>query len=182
MSAPPSLKQVTAAVALDVNLTFGGGNPAMELLRRRFIARAWFDASTHGLLMAISRVTPGTTVLAYCVMLGWRYHRWPGALAALAAGSVPTAVVIFALAATVAQFDRLVVVQAAFAVGTIAAGVLVLSSAWFLLRPYLPVSWRRVVLIACVAAALTALGATPVRVLFAAAVLSAALPAPRLRP
>lgn len=175
----PSLRQLTTAVAVDVSLTFGGGNPAMELLRRRFVGRRWLDAATHGLIMAVARVTPGTTVLAYCVMLGFRFHRWRGALAALAAGSVPASLVVFALTVTVARIDRYPIVSLVLAIGILVASVLVLASAWFLLKPYLPAAWRRVVLLAAVAAGLTALGATPVRVLFVAAAISAALPVRR---
>lgn len=175
----PSLRQVTTAVALDVSLTFGGGNPAMELLRRRFVGRRWLDAAAHGLIMAVARVTPGTTVLAYCVMLGWRFHRWGGALAALVAGSVPTSLVVLALTATVARIDRYPFVTLILAIGILAASVLVLASAWFLIRPYIPAAWRRVMLLGAVAAGLSALGATPVRVLAVAAAISAALPVSR---
>jgi len=172
----PSLRQLTAAVALDVNRTLGGGYPGIELLRRRFTSRQWLDARSHALFMAVCRLTPGTNVLAYCVGLGWHFHRWPGALAALAAGSVPSSIIVFVLGVTLTRIDQSTIVRTVLAVGVLVASVLVLSSAWNLVRPYLPSSRTRVVLIGAVAAGLMFAGASPVRVLLAAAVLGAALP------
>ena len=172
----PTLRQLATAVTLDVNRTLGGGHPAIELLRRRFMGRQWLDAASHALFIAVSRVTPGTNVLAYCVTLGWWSHGWPGALLALAGGSIPASLTVFVLAVTLAEIDRYAVVRVLLAFGILAAGTLVLWSAWILLKPYLTASRLRIVVIASVVAGLMALGATPVRVLFVAAVVSAALP------
>jgi chromate transporter len=166
-----------AAVALDANRTVGGGLVSIELLRRRFTARGWLDAVSHGVFIAVSRFTPGTVVLAYCVMLGWRFHRWRGALLALAVASVPASLIVFALAATLARIDRYATVRALLAVGILAASVLVLASAWHLLRPYLPRGARvRLLVVVAVAIVLILIGATPVRVLLVAAVVSSLLP------
>jgi chromate transporter len=172
----PTLRQLAAAVTLDVNRTLGGGNPAIELLRRRFVGKHWLDAAAHALFIAVSRVTPGTNVLAYCVAIGWRFHGWPGALIALAAGSIPGSVTVVVLAVTLGEIDGYAVVRLLLACGTLAASALVLWSAWVLLRPYLSGSRLRVTLIAGAAAGLMMAGATPVRVLLVAAVVSAALP------
>jgi chromate transporter len=172
----PSLRELTAAVALDVNRTLGGGYPGIELLRRRFTSRYWLDARSHGLLMAVCRLTPGTNVLAYCVALGWRFHGWAGALAALLAGSIPASAIVFGLAVTLTRIDQSTIVRTVLAAGVLVASVLVISSAWNLLRPYLPSSRLRALAIGAVAAGLTFWGASPVRVLFACAVLNAALP------
>ena len=174
----PTLRQLAAAVAFDVNRTVGGGHASIELLRRTFTSRGWLDAGAHALIIAVSRLTPGTNILAYCVTLGWRLHGWPGALAALLAASIPASLIVFALTATLAEIDRYAVVRALLAVGILAAGVLVLSSAWALIRPYLTTAARsRLLLLTAVAAALIALDATPVRVLLVAAAIGFALPA-----
>jgi len=173
----PSIRQLAAAVAFDVNRTVGGGHASIELLRRTFTSRGWLDADSHGLIVAVSRLTPGTNILAYCVTLGWRYHRWPGALAALVAASVPASLIVFLLTATLAQIDRYVVVRGLLAVGVLVAGVLVLASAWALIQPYLVKSARvRALLVSAVAAGLIALDATPVRVLLVAALIGFLLP------
>ena len=181
MSNPgPSLRELVSSVAYDANRTVGGGLVSIELLRRRFTARGWLDATMDGVFIAISRFTPGTVVLAYCVMLGWRFHRWRGALLALTVASLPASVIVFLLAATLARIDRSAAVRAVLAVGILVAGGLVVGSAWHLIRPYLTRDFRiRMVVIAAIAVALIILGATPVRVLLVAAVVSSALPVRR---
>ena len=175
--AAPSLRQLARLVAFDVNRTVGGGHASIELLRRTFTARHWLDAGGHALIVAVSRLTPGTNILAYCVALGWRYHRLPGAIAALAAASIPASVIVFALTATLVRVDRYRAVQALLAAGILAASVLVLSSAWHLLRPYLRRGlWPRVAMVTAVAVALIVLDATPVRTLLAAAVVGVLMP------
>jgi chromate transporter len=176
----PSLRQFAWIVTRDVNRTVGGGNASMELLRRSFAARRWVDAPSHGLLVAVSRLTPGTNILAYCAAAGWRLHGWPGTLAALAGASIPGALIVFALAATLVRLDRYPVVRIALSVGMLVAGLLVLSSAWNLLKPYLRSSkWRRAVIIVAIAGALYLAGWTPVRVLLVCALAGALLPVPR---
>ena len=173
----PSLRQLASAVAFDVNRTVGGGHASIELLRRTFTARGWLDIAGHGLLVAVSRLTPGTNILAYCVILGWRYHRLAGALAALGAASIPAALIVFGLTATLVRVDRYAAVQILLALGILVAGVLVLTSAWYLIRPYLQRQlWKRAAAITIVAAVMIVIGATPVRTLLAAAVVGALLP------
>ena len=74
----------------DANRTLGGGMASMELMRRTFAQRGWIDDSEHALLVAVSRFTPGTNVLAYCagarLVAGARDRR---RAVALAAASVP---------------------------------------------------------------------------------------------
>jgi len=173
----PSLREFAAAVAFDVNRTVGGGYASIELLRRRFTSRGWLDADAHAVIIAVSRLTPGTNILAYCVTLGWRYHGWLGALTALIAASMPASLIVFALTATLAQIERYAVVRGLLAVGILVASVLVLSSAWALIRPYLTRAARvRALLIVAIAAGLIALNATPVRVLLVAALVGFVLP------
>src|SRR5687768_7787198 len=123
----PSLVQIFWLVFLDSNRTLGGGLAAMELLRRRGIARGWLDEADNALLVAASRLTPGTNLLAYCVGLGWKLRRAAGALAALAAASIPGAVVITAISAALVRVDDYPIVRALLAAGTMIAAVLVLS-------------------------------------------------------
>jgi chromate transporter len=175
--AAPSLRELITLVALDVNRTIGGGHASIELLRRRFTSRGWIDAATHGLFIAVSRLTPGTNILAYCVTLGWRFHRAPGAAGALAAASMPAALIVFALISLLVRVDRYRIVQVLLAAAILVAAALVLSSAWHLLRPYFAPDKRvRALLVAIVAAALMAAGVTPVRTLLVAAIFGFALP------
>jgi chromate transporter len=172
-----SLRQIGWLVARDVNRTVGGGIAAMELLRRTFGARGWMSASTHALIVAVSRLTPGTNILAYCTAAGWRLRGWRGSVVGLAAASVPSSVIIFALSAALVRVVRYRAVQAGLAVGMMVACALVFSAAWYLLAPYLRghARWRAVVMIAA-ALALFAAGVTPVRILLLAAVTGFVLP------
>ena len=146
----------------------------MELLRRSAAKERWLDESGHSLLTAVSRLTPGTNVLAYCAGLGWQVSGWIGAIAAVLAASVPAAVIIAALAATLVRIDRYPIVRVIIAVGVLAATALVASSAWSLMRPYLNrrSAWRAAI-IAAVVAVLSWLDVTPVRIFLVAAAIGA---------
>jgi chromate transporter len=104
-----SPSRLTWLVLRDVNRTLGGGLASMELLRRTFIAEGLIDEAGNAGLVAVSRLTPGTNVLAYCVGLGWLQRRWTGALAALLASSVPASILVglLALALVQGRGDRL---------------------------------------------------------------------------
>lgn len=156
----------------DVNRTLGGGIASMELLRRSGAGDGWLDEQGHALLTAVSRLTPGTNLLAYCVGLGWRVAGSIGAVIALLAASVPAAILIVALSATLVRVDRYPIVRIIIAAGVLAATALVASSAWALMRPYLNrASAPRVAIIAAAVVALLLVGATPVRIFLAAAVI-----------
>jgi chromate transporter len=178
----PSLAQLAWLTARDVNATVGGGYAGMELLRRTFTSRGWLDADGHAVATAVSRLTPGTNILAYCVALGWRVQGARGALVALIAGSCPSAIIVGAICAVLVEIDRYRIVQVALAIATAIAVVLVLSSAWLLLRPYLARGTAgRAVAIAATAVALLALGVTPVRTLLLAAAVGCLWPMPPSR-
>lgn len=176
----PTLRALTWVIARDVNRTVGGGMASMELMRRSFDVRGWVDASGHGLFVAVSRLTPGTNVLAYCAAVGWRLHGWRGTLASIAAASVPASLVVFALIATLGRIDGYPAVRVALSLGMIVAAVLVFSSAWSLLKPYFRAgTWPRTLFVVAVATSLYLVGLTPVRVLLVAALVGALLPSPR---
>ena len=161
-------------VLRDVNRTIGGGLAAIELMRRSAAREGWLDERGHAMLTAVSRLTPGTNVIAYCVGLGWFVSRGAGAAVALLASSVPASVIIAGLAATFVRIDRYPVVRLIIAVGVLVATILVAASAWHLIRPYLNrVAGPRAALIAAIVVALMVIGATPVRILLASAAVGA---------
>jgi len=166
-------------VLRDVNRTLGGGIASMELLRRSAAKEHWLDESGHAVLTAVSRLTPGTNVLAYCVGLGWLVRGWSGAIVALIVASVPAAVFITALAATLVRIDRYPIVRVIIAAGVLAATVLVASSAWHLMRPYLNrrSAWRAAI-IAGIVAGLSWLEVTPVRIFLVSAAIGALIGMP----
>jgi chromate transporter len=175
---PPSLRHVAWLVFYDVNRTLGGV-ASMELLRRSLGSRGWLTDESHALFVAISRLTPGTNILAYCVALGWQLAHWPGALVALVAASVPASILIALLSATLAQIDEIPVVQVAIAIALIVATALVLMAAWNLLRPYVKgANAIRSGIIGVVVVALVLMRVTPIRILLVAAIFGVVMSSP----
>lgn len=173
----PSLRQLAWLVTRDVNRTFGGGIASMELMRRALVRQQWLDDAGHGVLIAVSRFTPGTNLLAYCAALGWMHHGMVGAVAAVTAGSLPSSAIVALLTAAVARVDDYAAVRVVLAVATLGAAALVFSSAWVLMRPLLAGSRRAWAVTAIVlAGGLYAAGATPVRVLGVLAAFGALTP------
>jgi chromate transporter len=170
------LARFTWIVARDVNRTFGGGLASMELLRRTFTTNGLLDQTGNASLVAVSRLTPGTNILAYCVGLGWSLHRWRGALAALVASSLPASLIICALTAAIVRIDRYPGVRVILAVAVLAATLLVFSSGVSLLRPYVQRSvLTRTLIVAFASGAMFLADITPVRILLLSAALGAAI-------
>jgi chromate transporter len=148
----------------------------MELLRRTFIANGSLDEAGNAGLVAVSRLTPGTNILAYCVGLGWSLHRWAGALAAVTAASLPTSFVVCVLTIALVQIQDYPAVRMLLAIGVLVATVLVFSSAVSLLRPYVRRSALiRSAIVVAVAVAMLLADVTPVRILLLSAVLGAVI-------
>jgi len=169
-------------VLYDVNRTLGG-LASMELLRRSLGARGWMTDEGHALFVAISRLTPGTNILAYCVALGWQLAHWRGALISLAAASIPASILIALLSATLAQIDQYPLVRAIIAIALIVATLLVLVTAWNLLRPYIKgTNAARTGIIAAIVVVLVLMKVTPIRILLVAAALGVAMASPAAPP
>jgi len=178
----PTVRDIAWLVFYDVNRTLGG-LAAMELLRRSLGRRGWMTDEGHGLFVALSRLTPGANILAYCVALGWQLAHWQGALVSLAAASVPASILIALLSATLARVDEQPVVRAVIAVAMIVATLLVLSSAWTLLKPYIKgTNATRAGIIAAIVVALVLMRVTPIRILLVAAVVGVAMASPAAPP
>ena len=173
----PSVRDVGWVVFRDVNQTMGGGIASVELLRRTLARRGWAGPDEHNLLLAVSRLTPGTNILAYCTALGWRLHRLRGAAVALLAASLPKAILVFVLAVTLVRLDGYRIVQAILGVGMVVAAILVFVTAWHLLRPFLTLArWLFAGTITGLAVGLLVMDVTPVRILLLAAIAGAAWP------
>ena len=177
VSERPPLSAVAWRLGLDANSTLGGGMASIELIRRSFERRGWLDETGHALLVAVSRFTPGTNLLAYCAGLGWLANGAAGAAVALAVASLPGAVIVTAFSAVIARLVAWPMVRVGLAAATLLAAALILSSAWALVRPHLSGPRRAWALTFAVAAAASfASGITPIRVLLIAAVIGALAP------
>jgi chromate transporter len=133
-----SLVRIAAVFARYANLTLGGGSATIAVLREQILARrAWITEHDFNLAYALSRLTPGTNLLAFCTAAGFMARRWAGAIVALLASSLPcSALVVLATF----FYDSL---QAngrfrAALVGALAAAVAVmLNTAWVLAAPHM---------------------------------------------
>lgn len=173
----PSLRQIFWIVARNVNATVGGGMAAIELIRRSFMNRGWLTNDDYVLVMAVSRLTPGTNILAFCVGLGWRFRRLAGSITAVTAASLPSSLIILGLSAVIVRVVHDPRVQVVLAILMLVACWLILMVAWNLLRPYLfsAARWRAAAVIAG-SLVLYQVGFTPVRVLLVSAAVGLAVP------
>ena len=134
----PSLRRLIALFARYCNLTFGGGNPTVAVLQQELVERrGWLDHQQFAVCYALSRVTPGTNLLAFCTAAGYLIRRWAGAGAVLLAASLPCSAVAVAVTYLYASWvERPTVSIAARGALAAAIGIMFVSS-WQLARPYL---------------------------------------------
>ncbi len=89
----PSLQQLANVFFRIGNTTFGGGLLTMTVLGRELVQRRrWIGESDYELAFAIARVTPGTSIIAFCAATGWLILGWAGAIVAALALTAPSAV------------------------------------------------------------------------------------------
>lgn len=108
-----------------------------ELVTRR----GWLPPEKYVLVYALARITPGTNILAFCAGAAWELKGWPGAILAVLAATVPSAIVVVLLTAGYESLQHNARAMAAIA-GTLAAAVGMMAlSAWQLLRAQLLGRW-----------------------------------------
>lgn len=72
------------------NITFGGGSATITVLHREIVSkRSWISEEIFALCYALSRVTPGTNLLAFETGVGWIVRGWIGAIISLVAVRFP---------------------------------------------------------------------------------------------
>jgi len=132
-----SLSRLFLFVARLANTTFGGGEVTMAAVYREIVPeRQWVSVDQYATCYALSRITPGTNLLAFFAGLGWQLGKWPGALAAVLAASVPPAIILMLLTRSYELVLASPRAMAALA-GILAASVGMLATAGFsMLRPY----------------------------------------------
>lgn len=136
-SPPSSLLDIAGVFARYGNLTFGGGSATVAVLREEIITgRQWMSALRVDLSFALSRITPGTNLLAFGTAVGWQLRGWSGALVALTAGSAPSAI-LAVLVTILYEFLMRNPIAVVGLRGALAAtvGVMIITG-WTLIRPY----------------------------------------------
>jgi chromate transporter len=136
---PVALHDLAAAFVVRGNFTYGGGSATIATLHSDIVERRhWVGEEPFQLSYALSRLTPGTNLLAFCACIGYLVRRMPGALVALLAGSVPCAAMALGLTALYASWSRYVVVEVAIRGALAAAVAVTVMTGVTLIRPY----WR----------------------------------------
>lgn len=88
----PTLSRFSSLCLRLGSLTFGGGDPTIQAMRRDLVdANQWMTNERYALIYGLARITPGTNVLAFCAGAGYELLRWPGAIAAVIAVATPAA-------------------------------------------------------------------------------------------
>lgn len=138
-TAPVRLREFVSLTARVVNGTFGGGSTILGVFQRELVERkGWLSSEQYGLCFAVARITPGTSILAFCAAVGWSFDRWRGAVLGMAAAAVPCAAIAVGMLLAYEELKGL----AWFAIalrGAMASAIgVMLAAGWSILKPY----WR----------------------------------------
>ena len=170
----PALARLTRVFFVIGNTTFGGGNPTMAVLQRELVVRrGWITQEDYALAYALARITPGTNILAFCAAVASRILGLRGAITAVLAVTVPSAILAVLITRGYESWQTNTVVMAAIG-GTVAAVAgMMWASVWLMVAPYASRNLRKTLraLIFFGAAFLTSwrFGVTPIPVIGIAA-------------
>ncbi len=119
------------------NTTFGGGYPTIAIFQRDLVERErWLTEQDYALAFSLARITPGTTLLAFCAATGYKILGLSGAVAAVFAESLPSAVLAVLLTDGYESWGSNAIVMALVGGATAAVAGMMWSSALYLTRPY----------------------------------------------
>jgi chromate transporter len=180
----PKLGTIAALFARYANTTFGGGSATIAVLKEQVVdKRGWIDQSEFELNYALSRLTPGTNLLAFCTATGWTTRRYLGAIVALIAASLPCSILAVLITIFYAELRGSELFQAALGGALAAAVAIMVSTAWVFAEPHVKAApWKTVVIAPAVAALSLGLQLSPVKILLLAAVVGLLWPARSLQP
>jgi chromate transporter len=133
----PTLARLTRIFFRIGNTTFGGGYVTIGMLGRELVEqRRWLSSEKFDLAFALSRVTPGTNLLAFCAAAGAQLMGFAGALAAVLAVTVPSAIVavLFIYGFEAGQNNEIAMAAIAGTVAAVAG--MMWSTIWTILRPH----------------------------------------------
>lgn len=167
----PTLAEIASVFARYANTTFGGGSATIAVLKEQILTRrGWIHEAEFDLHYALSRLTPGTNLLAFCTAAGWTARRWPGAAVALLASSLPCSIAAVLMAVFYVELHGNALFQAALRGALAAAVAIMVATAWVFAEPHVRAAPRKAMLVVPCAAALS-LGAhlSPVQILLLAA-------------
>lgn len=178
----PRLQGLASLFVRYGNTTFGGGSATIATLHGEIITkRGWVTQQQFDLSYALSRLTPGTNLLAFSTAVGWLLRGWPGALVVLLASSLPCSLLAVIVTVVYQSWMRHPLAVIAMR-GALAAAVgIVAATAWTLIRPHVGKTSTLRIASFVVGAFLFAavLQISPIRILLLAALIGAVLPEAR---
>lgn len=120
------------------NTTFGGGDPTIAVLQRELgERRGWLSEENFALAYSVSRITPGTNILAFCAATAYQLAGWIASIAAVVASTAPSAVVVVWLTIAFQSSDRNFVTKAALGAVLASVAGMMAASIWLLAKPSL---------------------------------------------
>ena len=142
-SPKPTLARLTETFFRIGNTTFGGGYVTMAALGREMIERrTWITDEQYALAYAMSGITPGTNIIAFCAATGSLVLGWWGAVAGVTALTAPTAFLAVLIMQGFESGASYPLVTAAIG-GTVAAvSGMMWSTVWMLVKRHLKGGWN----------------------------------------
>lgn len=132
------LRTLTSIYFRIGSTTFGGGDPTLAALQRELVnRRKAISSEQYGVLYGLARITPGTNMLAFCAGSGWLLSGWPGAIAAVTAVTMPSAIIAVVLLQAFEIFLHHRVPASAIESMVAATVGLMFAAALLLIRPHL---------------------------------------------
>ena len=169
----PGLVELASVFTRYANLTFGGGSATIAVIKQQIVERRrWMSELQFNLSYALSRLTPGTNLLAFCTAAGWTTRRWPGALVVLIASSLPCSIIAVLVTCFYEAWQHNPIVLAALKGAMASTVAIMFYSAWIFASPHIKASVAKAIVIIPVTLVLALkLALSPVHILLLAAAL-----------
>ena len=131
----PSLRSLTGVYFRVGNQTFGSGTTTVLLLSDELSQRGWLTRLQCDFFYALSRVVPGTNVLAFVAASSYAIRSWRGAIAAVVAYTIPASAVVIGLTLAYQRWNAHPIGGAA--IGTAMSSIvgIIVGAAWMLVAP-----------------------------------------------
>ncbi len=150
---PGSAGEVLVAFLKLGCTSFGGPVAHLGFFRTEFVQRRrWLDDAAYGDLVALAQFLPGPTSSQVGLALGWQRAGWRGALAAWLGFTLPSALLLIALALGLAQMPGLLNTGAMHGL-KLAAVAVVAQAVWGMGRTLCPDAPRLTLALAAAAVA-----------------------------
>lgn len=174
----PTLAAIAGVFARYANTTFGGGSATIAVLKEQVVTRrGWIDEAEFELSYALSRLTPGTNLLAFCTAAGWTARRWRGALVALIAASIPCSVLAVVMTVFYERLQGSAAFQAARRGALASAVAIMVATAWVFAEPHVKAApGKALAVVPCAMALSLGIHLSPIQILLLAAVAGIAWP------